>query len=278
MRASSISVSVVSFNPDLALLAAALESLSASIKYAQAAGQLGEASVIILDNGPQDRFFPRLKQLADSLCAAAPHLNAAVRQTGVNLGYGAANNIAIQASEADYHLVLNPDVILAEDALSEALRYMENDQQTVLLSPLVTSGDGERQYLCKHSPGLFTLFLRGFAPEFLRRGFKRTLWRYEMRAETGNGNYIGRFLTSGCFMFARGDALRAVGGFDAAYFMYFEDYDLSLRLARRGSLAFVPKVKIVHHGGGAAAKGWRHRIWFLRSALRFFNSHGWRLV
>ena len=237
MRASSISVSIVSFDPDLAVLTEALESLSASIKYAQAAGQLGDASVILIDNGPQDRFFSRLKALADSLCAAAPRLNAVVRQAKANLGYGAANNIAIQASEADYHLVLNPDVILAEDALSEALRYMENDQQTVLLSPLVTGGNGERQYLCKHSPSLFTLFLRGFAPEFLRRRFKRTLWHYEMRAETGSGDYIGHFLTSGCFMFARGDALRAVDGFDTAYFMYFEDYDLSLRLAQHGSLA-----------------------------------------
>jgi GT2 family glycosyltransferase len=148
----------------------------------------------------------------------------------------------------------------------------------VLLSPLATASGGERQYLCKHPPGLWTLFLRGFAPAFLRRRFERSLRQYEMREETGNGEYAGRFLVSGCFMFMRGDALRAAGGFDPAYFMYFEDYDLSLRLARNGTLAFVPAVKIIHHGGGAATKGWCHRIWFLRSALRFFNSHGWRLV
>jgi GT2 family glycosyltransferase len=110
----------------------------------------------------------------------------------------------------------------------------------------------------------------------VRLHFDRSLRQYEMRAETGNGDYAGRFLASGCFMFMRGDALRAAGGFDPAYFMYFEDYNLSLRLARQGTLAFVPAVKIVHHGGGAAAKGWRHRMWFMRSALRFFNSHGWR--
>jgi GT2 family glycosyltransferase len=278
MRASSLSVSIVSFDPDLALLAAALGSLAASIRQAQAGGQLGDASVTVLDNGPQDRFSPRLDELSGSAFADVPRLCAAVLATGANPGYGAANNIAIRASEADYHLVLNPDVILAEDALACALRYMESHRETVLLSPLATGSEGERQYLCKHPPGLWTLFLRGFAPAFVRRRFDRSLRQYEMREETGNGEYAGRFLVSGCFMFMRGDALRAAGGFDPAYFMYFEDYDLSLRLARQGSLAFVPAVKIVHHGGGAAAKGWRHRIWFLRSALRFFNSHGWRFV
>lgn len=278
MRVSSLSVSVVTFNPDLALLAAALRSLAASIRQAQAGRQLGDVSVTLLDNSPKERFFLRLQELAKSLFADAPHLRYSVLTTGANLGYGAANNLAIQASKADYHLVLNPDVILAEDALSAALRYMESHHEIVLLSPLVTGKDGERQYLCKQPPSVWILFLRGFAPAFLRRRFERRLQQYEMRVETANGDYVGHFLASGCFMLVRGAALRAVGGFDAAYFMYFEDYDLSLRLARHGSLAFAPSVKIIHHGGGAAAKGWRHRIWFLRSALRFFKSHGWRLV
>jgi GT2 family glycosyltransferase len=278
MRANSLSVSIVTFDPDLALLAPALGSLAASIRQAQATRQLGDASVTVLDNGPQSRFFSRLEELAGSAFAGVPRMRAAVLPSGANLGYGAANNIAIRASEADYHLVLNPDVILAGDAIAYALRYMESHRETVLLSPLATGSDGERQYLCKHPPGIWTLFLRGFAPAFVRRRFDRSLQQYEMREETGNGEYAGRFLASGCFMFMRGDALRTAGGFDPAYFMYFEDYDLSLRLARHGTLAFVPTVKIIHHGGGAATKGWRHRIWFLRSALRFFNSHGWRFV
>src|SRR5450759_834019 len=158
MRASSLSVSIVSFDPDLALLAAALGSLAASIRQAQAGWQLVDASVTVLDNGPQDRFSPRLERLAGSAFADLPRLRAAVLTTGANLGYGAANNIAIRASKADYHLVLNPDVILDEDAIAYALRYLESHRETVLLSPLAMGSDGERQYLCKHPPGLCTLF------------------------------------------------------------------------------------------------------------------------
>ena len=42
-------------------------------------------------------------------------------------------------------------------------------------------GDGQREYLCKRYPAVFDLFLRGFAPAFLCRLFRRRLERYEMR-------------------------------------------------------------------------------------------------
>jgi hypothetical protein len=72
--------------------------------------------------------------------------------------------------------------------------------------------------------------------------------------------------------------LRAAGGFDPRYFMYFEDYDLSLRIAAQGTVAYEPAMRIVHHGGEAARKGWRHVGWFVRSAWRFFSRHGWKLA
>jgi GT2 family glycosyltransferase len=84
-------------------------------------------------------------------------------------------------------------------------------------------------------------------------------------------------LASGSFMAMRTAHFRRIGGFDARYFLYFEDYDLSLRLGRDAAISYDPAVRIVHHGGYAAAKGLRHVAWFLRSATRFFSTHGWRL-
>jgi len=43
-------------------------------------------------------------------------------------------------------------------------------------------------------------------------------------------------------------------------------------------VAFVPQARIVHHGGEAARKGPRHVAWFVRSAWRFFATHGWRFA
>jgi hypothetical protein len=77
-------------------------------------------------------------------------------------------------------------------------------------------------------------------------------------------------------MFCRREPVAAIGGFSDAFFVYFEDFDLSLRAATVGVLAFVPQVKAVHFGGNAARKGLRHVVLFARGAMAFFNRHGWR--
>jgi GT2 family glycosyltransferase len=83
-------------------------------------------------------------------------------------------------------------------------------------------------------------------------------------------------MMSGCFMLVRRNAVDATGGFDPGYFLYFEDFDWSVRLNRVTQSAYVPSVRIVHHGGGASRKGWRHVVEFAKSAVRFFNKHGWK--
>jgi GT2 family glycosyltransferase len=79
-------------------------------------------------------------------------------------------------------------------------------------------------------------------------------------------------------MVLRTALFRRIGGFDPRFFLYFEDYDLSLRVGREAAVAYVPSVRIVHHGGEAARKGRRHVAWFVRSAWRFFATHGWKLA
>jgi GT2 family glycosyltransferase len=134
------------------------------------------------------------------------------------------------------------------------------------------------QYLCKRYPSLWVLFLRGFAPARLRRRFAPALDHYEMRDVIGDRFVPGVPLASGCFMLARTPLLTRVGGFDPRFFMYFEDYDLSLRVGRESQVAYVPRARIVHHGGDASRKGVRHVAWFMRSAWRFFARHGWRFA
>ena len=72
--------------------------------------------------------------------------------------------------------------------------------------------------------------------------------------------------------------MEEVGGFDEQYFLYFEDFDLSMRLRKFGRLMYVPSVRIVHHGGYAASKGWKHLRMFASSGFRFFRQHGWRWI
>jgi hypothetical protein len=51
-----------------------------------------------------------------------------------------------------------------------------------------------------------------------------------------------------------------------------------MRIRRTSRIAYVSRVRIVHHGGDAAKKGGTHVRLFLASAFRFFRTHGWKLA
>jgi len=85
-------------------------------------------------------------------------------------------------------------------------------------------------------------------------------------------------LAGGCFFFLRTDVFQKIGGFDPRYFLYFEDFDLCMRLRRHKSISYVPEVRIMHGGGDVGRKSRRHHWYFSASALRFFSSYGWKLV
>ena len=193
-----------------------------------------------------------------------------------NVGYGAAHNLLINELESDFHLMLNPDVVLDKQFLAVGINYLIGHKDVALIVPMASHKNGERQFLCKRYPSVFTLFVRGFLPRNSHKLFTKRLARYEMRdlhAERINDDIpIG----SGCCMLTRSSALTAIKGFDARYFLYFEDFDLSLRIRQQGRIAYLPTMKIVHGGGYAARKGFSHVRMFVRSAIRFFATHGWR--
>lgn len=270
-----LSVSIVLHNSSLANLRATLESLERAARTAMEAGRARRITVYLVDNASATDYRNQLeawllRRVQDDSCTLV------YRRLDENRGFGAGHNAVIEALESDYHLVLNPDVELAEDALSRALAIFGSEPDIALLSPDVRGPAGQREYLCKRYPSALVLLLRGFAPGAIRRLFQARLDHYEMRYTCNGDQPVDVELAGGCFMLAPSALLRAAGGFDERYFLYFEDFDLSLRLRRRGRALYHPGVRIVHRGGYAARKGGRHIAWFAASAIKFFNRHGWR--
>jgi hypothetical protein len=275
MTPARFSATVVTYQPDAALLAGALRSLAAAIAHARDAGAIAQARVFVVDNGDSES----ARVAREAAAAFDPAAGAIEIIAGHgNVGYGRANNLVLARLDSDFHLVMNPDVELDRDALTAAIASLQADPALGLVAPDVRGAAGERQYLCKRYPSVWVLFLRGFAPAAARRAFASSLDRYEMRDVLGSTTYAPVPLASGCFMVMRTALFRGLGGFDPRFFMYFEDYDLSLRIGREAKVAFVPAARIVHHGGEAARKGPRHVSWFLRSAWRFFATHGWKIA
>jgi GT2 family glycosyltransferase len=193
-----------------------------------------------------------------------------------NVGYGAGHNLALPCIESDYHLILNPDVELAPDSLAAALTFFEVHPDIGLIAPLVMGDHGKVDYLCRRYPSVFTLLVRGFFPRRWHAAFAKRLDRYELRDQIDESGElrdkgVGVLeppIISGCFMLYRTRVLKEIAGFDPRYFLYFEDYDLSLRTTKVTRIAYVPSVRIVHSGGGAARKGGAHIRLPLLFALR----------
>lgn len=274
MPALRFSATIVTFRPDVPLLGRTLASLAAAVRQARAAGLVSEAEVFVVDNGPPD-FLPGIEGALRAFAVDAGTVEL-VHGHG-NVGYGRANNLVLSRLRSDLHLVANPDVELDRDALVAAIAALNADAHVGVVAPSVNGPDGARQYLCKRYPSVWVLFLRGFAPRSLRRRHAGALDHYEMRDVPHDQPFAPVTIASGCFMLMRTPLFARLGGFDPRFFMYFEDFDLSLRAGREATVAYVPAARIVHHGGEASRKGLRHVVWFLRSAWRFFAIHGWKL-
>jgi GT2 family glycosyltransferase len=270
-----LEVSIVVYHTALSELRQALDSLHAALVHSRDSGLLEEARVWLVDNGSETGQVE--SALADSLRGSEAWLRYQLLRGHGNVGYGSGHDLAIQRATGRYHLVLNPDVVLDPDAVTEALAYLDAHPEVGLVTPHATDAAGQRQFLCKRYPSVLVLALRGFGPQWLQRPFRHLLDRYEMRDLPEQEPTAGIPIASGCFMLARGEALRAIGGFSPRYFLYFEDFDLSLRFRRLAEIAYVPAVRIIHGGGNAARKGLLHQRFFIRSAFTFFRTHGWRL-
>ena len=265
---------MVTYEVDASMLRQVLTALREATAFALHHGALSEASLVVVDNGPGNNH-ALLSRLVNEAWRDS-HRHSKVVTTGLNLGYGKAHNLALEDSHGEFHLVLNPDVIAAPDALLKGVSYMAEHPNTGLVTPYALDAQGQRQYLCKRYPTVLDLVLRGFAPRALQAMFQQRLHHYEMRGETENKCVDGVLIASGCFMLLRRSVMDGVGGFSPEFFLYFEDFDLSIRISQQFHISYVPQVRICHYGGGAARKGLRHMILFLRSAGTFFRTHGWR--
>jgi len=269
----AVSVSMVTFNSAFDLLEKTLEGLHRALLYAREQGLDISLQLLVVDNSTDPDYRDRVRALV--LSEPERFQGVDFWHPGGNIGYGAAHNQAMRRVHSDYHLILNPDVELAEDALYFALGYLWSHPDVAVVSPRATDGSGQVQYLCKRYPSVLVLTLRAFAPAFLRHRFEGYLHSYEIRDACVIDSAADVPLVSGCCMCVRTDILQQAGGFSDLFFMYFEDFDLSLRLQPLGRLVYLPSMHIVHHGGYSARKGLRHITMFAESGWKFFRRHGW---
>ncbi|WP_153506247.1 glycosyltransferase family 2 protein [Cumulibacter manganitolerans] len=195
--------------------------------------------VVLVDNGSTDGAPQR----------AARRAGTELVHAGSNLGFGAAANLGARRAATPWVLVANPDVVWGEGSLDELLRAAARWPDAAALGPAIVTGDGGLYPSARLLPSIGL----GIGHAALGPVWPTNPWTRRYRAEA---QAIGERRTgwiSGSCMLLRRDGFERVGGFDAGYFMYFEDVDLCARLHDAGyDVVYAPSAVVTHHQGHAA--------------------------
>lgn len=217
----------------------------------------------LIDNSPE----PILENLAIDSRVEYFYLNA-------NRGFGAGHNVVLKRLHllGEYHLILNPDIILEKGTLETLCEYMDANPDIGNVMPRIVYPNGELQYLCKLLPTPMDWIGRMFIPfrkirEQINNSFEMHFADYNLEM---NVPYL-----SGCFMFLRKSVVEDVGFFDEGIFMYGEDTDLNRRIYQKYRTMYYPKVTITHVFEKGSHKSLRLFWIHVKAAIYYLNKWGW---
>jgi GT2 family glycosyltransferase len=259
-----ISVIIVSFNTREVLR----ESLQ-SVEREQ--GDL-RTEIFVVDNNSHDRSvemveseFPQVK----------------IIRSPVNLGFGAANNVALEQAQGRYLVLLNSDAFLCPNSLLLSVELMDANPAVGLAGGRLVGRDHALQPSARMFPSILSdfLVLTGLAHKFPKSRFfgqfDRT-WADPM--QTAEVDWV-----PGAYSIIRAEALQKVGFFDPEFFLYSEEVDLCRRIQMAGyKIMYWPQIVVIHIGGESSRQiktlemssaGAQLVRWRMRSTLLYYRKH-----
>ncbi|MXX60654.1 MAG: glycosyltransferase family 2 protein [Holophagales bacterium] len=178
---------------------------------------------VVVDNASTDGSLEAVRELGDQDPAPpAVRLIASAR----NLGFGAACNLAARETAGRYLLLLNPDAWIDATSLRRLVEALEADSRLGVAAPRLHYPDGSLQLGWAPPVGVVGEAIQKFRNRFEGRAWNQVLLPRLLRPLLGQG-----WFSAACLLVRR-SAFEEVGGFDEGFFLYFEDADLGLRLAR----------------------------------------------
>ncbi len=177
----------------------------------------------------------------DDSRAIAAATGARVIANARNEGYGRANNIGVAAAETPYVLIVNPDLELTKGAAAALLEAAERYPDAGMLAPRIVEPSG-RIFLQPRSL---------LSPPHLNRSGTMAI---------PEGDACLPFLSGACLLIRR-ELFVALGGFDPAIFLFYEDDDLCRRMRDAGhALVHVNEAEARHGRGRSTAPSPQRRF------------------
>ena len=168
-----------------------------------------------------------------------------------NLGFAKAVNQGIRASQGKYILLLNPDMVVLDQAIIKCLRYAQNKVKRGIVGIQYLDQDYNIQPSFGNYPSSLTEFFQAtYLYKILPFGRNvpyRIWWRHWFKDTLGVDWVAGGFM-----MFSR-ETVKKIGPLDEEIFMYIEDIDYCRRVKKEGwPVIYYPAARVIHHHFGSA--------------------------
>lgn len=201
-------------------------------------GAIGdEREIIVVDNASTDntrevvREFPAVKLIVSK----------------ENLGFGGGNQLGFEDSRGEIAVFLNPDAAIQRGFSSKISRFFAVHAEVGILGCRILNADGSLQRTCNAFPTFFSMLYQHSLYKYLfprsraHRKFFISDWDGETAREIDT-------VSGACFVLPR-QVLQEIGGFDANFFLYFEEFDLAQRVRKLGlKVYFEPSLTVKHIG------------------------------
>jgi GT2 family glycosyltransferase len=197
--------------------------------------------IIIIDNCSEPEDYLKIKLFIDQLSNSRIQLI----RNNINVGFGAGNMLGVHYSNAEYLAFINNDSLLVNDCLSIIIDAMKKNPNFGICGPINFKESGDFLSTIDHfaSP-VKEIFGRKILEKINPKKYpnRKKIYTSPQKAQ----------LISGSFMIIKTDDFNAVGGFDTNLFLYFEETDLCLRLAKNSKFAYlIPDAKFIHYHGAS---------------------------
>ena len=187
-----------------------------------------------------------------------------------NLGFGKANNIALNIARGEYFVICNPDILLIEDSFNQIIPYFERNTTVGGIIPKLVDRQYRIQNVYRRKITLWDIFVRYIHPfgAFNKRRDYHTMqdMDYNKPFEVPFGQ--------GSFLVIRTTLMKKLNGFDDRFFMYMEDADLCKRLNKISSLEYFPNTSVIHLWQKGSHKNFRLLRWHINSMIKYFKKWG----
>ena len=186
-----------------------------------------------------------------------------------NVGFGKANNAAAQMAKGDYLLLLNPDTVLLNDAVTLLFRYMDAHPEVGICGGNLYDSDLQPTHSFHR---LYPSFLSEM--DFALGQVYRKI-RFRGNAQFNSSEHpIEVAMITGADLMIRTDVWNKLKGFDTCFFMYGEDADLCKRCKQLGyGVVAIPEAHIQHLEGKSFMESESHCRRILDGRFTYFNKH-----